>query len=48
MIQKRILVLQSHPNKNSFVASLAQRYYDAAVLNNQNVELIQLSDLDFV
>lgn len=43
----RTLVIVGHPNPNSLGSALAQRYADAARRNGAQVELLQLSDLNF-
>lgn len=47
MNNKRILVIQGHPNKESYIAALANRYFESAKENNFEIELIHLIDLEF-
>ena len=44
---KNILIINAHPNKNSFCSALARRYYDGAVSSGAAVKLTDLADLDF-
>ncbi|NOT78487.1 MAG: NAD(P)H-dependent oxidoreductase [Bacteriovoracaceae bacterium] len=44
---KNILIIQGHPNKDSFCSSLADKYIKTAKSNNNNVELVNLGDLNF-
>jgi len=43
----KILILQGHPNKNSFVHALSQKYAEGARSKGHDVELINLIDLKF-
>ena len=43
----KILILQGHPNKKSFVSALAQKYADGVRTKGHEVELIHLIDLQF-
>ncbi len=43
----KILILQAHPNKKSFVSALAQKYAEGARTKGHEVELIHLIDLQF-
>ncbi len=43
----KILILQGHPNKDSFVHALSQKYAEGARAKGHDVELINLIDLKF-
>lgn len=47
-MKKKVLIINGHPNKESYVTALANAYHEGA-LNNQNVEVqkITLIDLEF-
>ena len=44
---KKILIINGHPDKQSFNASLAESYYRGAVNTNATVDLLHIRDLDF-
>ena len=44
---KKILIIQGHPNKESFVSALAQKYSQGAEAAGNKVECIHLTDLTF-
>ncbi len=43
----KILILQGHPNKNSFVSALAQSYAEGATKKGHDVSLVHIIDLKF-
>ncbi len=43
----KILILQAHPNKDSFVSALAQSYATGAKEKGHEVELVHIVDLSF-
>lgn len=46
-MQKNILVILGHPDKNSFCGSLAKAYIDSAMANGSEVHELQLGELNF-
>ncbi len=44
---KTILILNAHPNRDSFCSALAESYRSGAESSNANVKLLNLIDLDF-
>jgi len=46
-MQKNILVILGHPDKNSFCGSLANAYIDSAMANGSEVRELQLGELNF-
>ena len=46
-MQKNILVILGHPDKNSFCGSLAKAYVDSAMANGSVVRELQLGELNF-
>ncbi|BDA78529.1 NAD(P)H dehydrogenase [Leptospira kobayashii] len=47
MVQKKILVIQGHPDRESFCFALAESYKKSAVEAGHSVEEIRLRDLKF-
>jgi len=43
----KILILQGHPSKDSFVYALSQKYAEGARTKGHDVELINIVDLEF-
>jgi len=43
----RILILNGHPNPESFNAALAQAYYDGAIASGASVQVLNLYELQF-
>lgn len=44
---KQILIINGHPNPNSYVKALAEAYYTGAQASQYQVELLHLNQLDF-
>ena len=44
---KKILVINGHPNKESFCNAIAESYHKASAANGNEVELVHLRDLKF-
>lgn len=47
MKKKNILVINGHPDKESYCSALAKSYYDGAISSGADCKLIHLSDLKF-
>ncbi|MDA3891951.1 MAG: NAD(P)H-dependent oxidoreductase [Salinivirgaceae bacterium] len=44
---KNTLIINGHPNKESFCTSLANKYYEGARQSEANCAIVNLSDLEF-
>lgn len=44
---KNILVINGHPDKNSFCNELSQRYYKGAKNSGAHIKIVNLTDLEF-
>jgi NAD(P)H dehydrogenase (quinone) len=44
---KKVLIINAHPNKESYNEALAQEYYKGSLASKNEVELISLRDLQF-
>jgi len=45
---KKILVINGHPDKESYCFRLAESYKDGATLSGANCKLVNLIDLDLI
>ena len=46
-MQKKILIINGHPNRESFNFGIANAYQEAAVASGATVRTIHIIDLDF-
>ncbi len=47
MVQNKILIINGHPDKESFNAKLAETYLQGSKESNADISLINIRDLDF-